>query len=46
MSEHAGIDPRVAAAEEAADPRTEETDATQVAEDPATPPPGDDEPYR
>lgn len=46
MTEHAGIDQRVAAAEDAADPPTDERDATQVAEDPATPPEEPDETFR
>jgi hypothetical protein len=39
MSEHPSIDPRVAAAEDAAEPRSDgEDDATQAAEDPGRPP--------
>ena len=38
MSENAGVDPRVAAAEDAAlDGEVEEPDATQAAEDPTGP---------
>lgn len=42
MTENAGVDPRVTAAEQSAYPSDDgEVDATQVAEDPTTPPPED-----
>jgi hypothetical protein len=37
MSEYAGADPRVRAAEDAADPPDDDKDATLAAEDPAAP---------
>ena len=46
MSEYAGTDPRVAAAEETVEPPEDERDATQVMEDPAAPPPDAEETYR
>jgi hypothetical protein len=41
----AGVDPRVAAAEDAADPRADETDATMAAEDPTVRDDGEPDAY-
>jgi hypothetical protein len=45
MSEYAGTDPRVTAAEDAADPVEDDRDATLVAEDPTTPAEGEPDAY-